>query len=535
MTVASIEQSRTTSARPGTEPNAAGDPAGLFALLMATLGMPFQMGGNPNGQGEILAPTAGPQTNAGDTPTVTGAAEPSGNAPLPNAPAANLPVLNTAPILADQQPSQTPVDIEHPAQTDFANLLATSGSAVPNPIPTFLPTDATVTPSTPKIPSTETNGMTATSTTISTLEVMAATPETAPAVSASVPAPMNDARSSAPTTAQPVTNNPRDIVEREPTESFTSRIGAVRIDAANNTDSADRTPTPKAAERPASSAEPPRSPLLSQTEIVKTTPVAPAPSRSQVMAADRASDSGSERLAGSRDSSAATVELPSIAVTAIESTSSPGTSAKHGDTFGSIAEAAVAAPANPVLNDGALAIEKRDDGIDPIGTRSADIPAAPRPMAGFEATPPHPETAATPAAERTALQHVGAHITRAIAEGMDRLTLHLVPAELGRIDITLDVREDGQVKTTVRADNPTTLDLLQRDSRNLERALESAGLRAEAGSLNFSLRNDGRQNQPFSPFQHDETNDGVAVEDGIAVLPASPVRSAARGLVDLTI
>jgi flagellar hook-length control protein FliK len=156
-------------------------------------------------------------------------------------------------------------------------------------------------------------------------------------------------------------------------------------------------------------------------------------------------------------------------------------------------------------------------------------------MAGFEATPPHPETAATPAAERTALQHVGAHITRAIAEGMDRLTLHLVPAELGRIDITLDVREDGQVKTTVRADNPTTLDLLQRDSRNLERALESAGLRAEAGSLNFSLRNDGRQNQPFSPFQHDETNDGVAVEDGIAVLPASPVRSAARGLVDLTI
>jgi flagellar hook-length control protein FliK len=530
MTVASIEQSRANSARPGTDANAAGDPAGLFALLMATLGMPFQMGSNTNGQGETLASPAGSQTTAGDAPSVTGAAEPSGDAPLPNAPAANLPVLNMAPILAGQQPSQTPVNSEHPAPIDFENLLAAAGSAAPNPMPESPPANAAVTASTPKTPGIDTNGPTIAASTLSA-------PEAIPAAPAFVPTPVNDAHASAPTTGHPITNNPRDIVEREPSESRASPIDTTSLVAANDTDSTDRAPAPTAAERPASSAEPPRPPVLSQPDIAKTVPVPPAPSRNQTMTADRTGDSGSERLTGSRDSAAATVELPSIAVAAIEPTPSSETGPKHADTSGGIAEIALTAPANPVPNGGGLGVEKKDDGIDPIGTRSTDVPAPPRPMAGFEATPLRPETAATPAAlvERTALQHVGAHITRAIAEGMDRLTLHLVPAELGRIDITLDVRDDGQVKTTVRADNPTTLDLLQRDSRNLERALESAGLRAESGSLNFSLRNDGRQNQPFSPFQPDETSDGVAVEDGIAALPVSPARSAARGLVDLTI
>jgi flagellar hook-length control protein FliK len=43
----------------------------------------------------------------------------------------------------------------------------------------------------------------------------------------------------------------------------------------------------------------------------------------------------------------------------------------------------------------------------------------------------------------------------------------------------------------VVVDRPATLDLLQRDARNLERILQDAGLQTDSGSLSFSLRNSG--------------------------------------------
>ena len=58
----------------------------------------------------------------------------------------------------------------------------------------------------------------------------------------------------------------------------------------------------------------------------------------------------------------------------------------------------------------------------------------------------------------------------------------------------LDVAPDGRVHAVIAADKPETLDLLQRDARALERALNDAGLRADSGSLSFNLRG---QNQHF--------------------------------------
>jgi len=46
----------------------------------------------------------------------------------------------------------------------------------------------------------------------------------------------------------------------------------------------------------------------------------------------------------------------------------------------------------------------------------------------------------------------------------------------------------------VTADNPSTLNLLLKDVRGLERALQEAGLRADSGSLQFGLRGDGQAN-----------------------------------------
>lgn len=86
------------------------------------------------------------------------------------------------------------------------------------------------------------------------------------------------------------------------------------------------------------------------------------------------------------------------------------------------------------------------------------------------------------------LEQVSVTIQKAIKDGTDRITIQLRPAELGRIDVRIEVAGDGRALVHVAADRSDTLDLLQRDARDLARALQDAGLHADAGSLQFSLR-----------------------------------------------
>jgi flagellar hook-length control protein FliK len=92
----------------------------------------------------------------------------------------------------------------------------------------------------------------------------------------------------------------------------------------------------------------------------------------------------------------------------------------------------------------------------------------------------------TPPAEQIAVQ-----IQRAAAQGQNRVQIRLNPAELGRIDVKVEVGDDGHVRAALAVDKPETLDLMQRDPRALERALQAAGLKTDQDSLNFSLRDDG--------------------------------------------
>lgn len=91
---------------------------------------------------------------------------------------------------------------------------------------------------------------------------------------------------------------------------------------------------------------------------------------------------------------------------------------------------------------------------------------------------------------------VGMQITKTVSEGGDHFSIRLDPAELGRVEVKLHFLGDGKVTAAVSADNQQTLDLLQRDSRSLDRALQDAGLRTDSGSLSFSLRQQGQQQQP---------------------------------------
>jgi flagellar hook-length control protein FliK len=92
------------------------------------------------------------------------------------------------------------------------------------------------------------------------------------------------------------------------------------------------------------------------------------------------------------------------------------------------------------------------------------------------------------------------------ADGASQFQIRLDPPELGRIEVSLNMDSHGNAQANLSADRPQTLELLQRDAPQLERALKDAGLDL-AGGLSFSLKGDGRsgawrdaQGAPRSPY-----------------------------------
>ena len=92
-------------------------------------------------------------------------------------------------------------------------------------------------------------------------------------------------------------------------------------------------------------------------------------------------------------------------------------------------------------------------------------------------------------------------LNRAVKNGADQMTVQLHPLELGTINIKLTFAGDGSVQGTVVASNAATLEMLTKDSRNLERALQDAGLRADPGSLQFSLGGQSDTNAGQTAYQ----------------------------------
>ena len=104
----------------------------------------------------------------------------------------------------------------------------------------------------------------------------------------------------------------------------------------------------------------------------------------------------------------------------------------------------------------------------------------------------------------TAADQIAINIQRAATAGMDRIQIRMVPAELGRVDVRLEMSRGQRIKAVIMAEKQDTLDLLQRDARQLERALQQAGLQTDRDSLEFTLR-DG--NSGAATAQNDRTGD----------------------------
>ncbi|MEK9724002.1 MAG: flagellar hook-length control protein FliK [Rhodospirillaceae bacterium] len=90
-------------------------------------------------------------------------------------------------------------------------------------------------------------------------------------------------------------------------------------------------------------------------------------------------------------------------------------------------------------------------------------------------------------------EQVSVRITKALADGQDRITIRLNPAELGRVEVKMELTHDGRTTAVVTADNRETLDLLRRDSSDLQKALEEGGLQLSDSDLTFNLRGEEGQ------------------------------------------
>lgn len=86
------------------------------------------------------------------------------------------------------------------------------------------------------------------------------------------------------------------------------------------------------------------------------------------------------------------------------------------------------------------------------------------------------------------LPQVAFEVVRQFEAGNTRFQIRLDPADLGRIDVRLDVDKSGTISARMTVERPETLDLLQRDQRSLQQALQQAGLDASKTNLEFSLR-----------------------------------------------
>ena len=82
---------------------------------------------------------------------------------------------------------------------------------------------------------------------------------------------------------------------------------------------------------------------------------------------------------------------------------------------------------------------------------------------------------------------VSVKISKAMAAGNDKIRIQLSPAELGRVEVKMELTNDGRAMAVVSADNRETLDLLRRDASDLQKALADAGIDLSSSDMEFNL------------------------------------------------
>lgn len=141
------------------------------------------------------------------------------------------------------------------------------------------------------------------------------------------------------------------------------------------------------------------------------------------------------------------------------------------------------------------------------------------------------------AANQLPIATMAVQIAGQFRAGIQRFSIRMDPPELGRIDVRLEVGHDGSVASRLTVERSETLDMLMRDSKALERALNDAGLKTDQGSLQFSLKGQGfaQQQGGGNGTPRDLPGHISAQEQADLEAPVAQARFSARSGVDIVV
>jgi flagellar hook-length control protein FliK len=97
-----------------------------------------------------------------------------------------------------------------------------------------------------------------------------------------------------------------------------------------------------------------------------------------------------------------------------------------------------------------------------------------------------PSTLSRSTVETTA--QIAAQIVRKLEGRSTRFDMVLTPEDLGRVDVSLEIGEDGQLAARLAFDNPAAAADLRGRADELRRQLQDAGFQVSNDSLSFSQR-----------------------------------------------
>jgi flagellar hook-length control protein FliK len=212
------------------------------------------------------------------------------------------------------------------------------------------------------------------------------------------------------------------------------------------------------------------------------------------------------------DPSAASASPEDGSVTAL----TPGQSDGSGDAtkIGSLAAKPQGAQTATSGPDATAAHDKAADKLDANSASAKDANAAlpnggdataqgltanangPQTTAPSQSVSPQDKSAQAAATTLTVpVQGVAVAITVQAQAGNSHFDIRLDPPELGKIEVHLNMHDDGRVTSHLVVDRPETLDLLKRDAPALQRTLQDAGFKTSGNGLQFSLRDQSGSNQ----------------------------------------
>ena len=97
--------------------------------------------------------------------------------------------------------------------------------------------------------------------------------------------------------------------------------------------------------------------------------------------------------------------------------------------------------------------------------------------------------------------HLAAQIARSLDGKSTRFDMVLTPEDLGRVDVSLEIGDDGQLAARLAFDNPAAAAELRGRADELRRQLQDAGFQLAGDALDFSHRDQPQGRDAFERQQ----------------------------------